>query len=116
MHNIKDPTVRVPEGMTLAEYKLHQALQLFYEGKYARVIEECQDVVTVEHTNFQAYKRMGSAFYAMGNEEKALEAWKKSLQFNPTDKNLKEFINRSMHEMGLREKAEEINNEEIIEE
>jgi tetratricopeptide (TPR) repeat protein len=112
MHNIKDPTFRVPEGMTLAEFKLHQGLQLFYEGKYARVIEECQDVITVEPKNYQAYKRMGSAFYAMGNEEKAINSWKKSLQYNPADKNLKDFINRAMHELKTRERAQGTEEEE----
>jgi tetratricopeptide (TPR) repeat protein len=37
---------------------------------------------------------MGSAFFAIGNEEKALEAWKKSLQLNPSDNSLRDYINR----------------------
>jgi tetratricopeptide (TPR) repeat protein len=113
MHNIKDPTIKVPEGVTLAEYKLHKGLQSFYEGKYAKVIEECQDVITVEPESYQAYKRMGSAFYAMGNEQKALECWKKSLKYNPDDESLKEFINKAMQEIGVKEKTEEPGKEEI---
>lgn len=107
LHDMDDPKIKVPEGMTLAEYKLYQALQSFYEGRYAKVIDECQDVLTVEPRNFQAYKRLGSAFYAMGNEEKAIESWKKSLQFNPTDNNLRDFINRAMKEISLREQTQE---------
>ncbi len=105
MHDIKDPKFKVPEGMTLAEFKLYQALKYFYEGKYTKVIEECQDVVIVEPENSQAYKRMGSAFYAIGNEEKALEFWKKSLQYNPSDESLRDFINRAARDIQLKEKA-----------
>ncbi|MCP3683139.1 MAG: PorV/PorQ family protein [bacterium] len=107
LHGIKEPKYKVPEGMTLAEYKLYQALQFFYEGKYAKVIEECQDVIVVEPKNAQAYKRMGSAFYAMGNEEKALESWRRSLQLNPADKSLREFINRAMRDISVKEKTQD---------
>ncbi|MFH1416306.1 MAG: PorV/PorQ family protein [Elusimicrobiota bacterium] len=105
-HNIEDPTYKVPEGMTLAEYKLYQALQLFYEGRYAQVIGQCRDVIVVEPRNAQAYKRMGSAFYAMGNEENAVESWKNSLKFNPADKTLQEFIERTEREIFNRQKTE----------
>jgi tetratricopeptide (TPR) repeat protein len=91
---IQDPRIKVAKGLTLSEFKLQQALQDFYDGEYARVIEQTQDVVIVEPDNAQAYKRMGSAFFAIGNEEKALEAWKKSLQLNPSDNSLRDYINR----------------------
>ncbi|MFC2061808.1 PorV/PorQ family protein [Elusimicrobiota bacterium] len=94
IENIEQPRIRVAEGMTLTEYKLHRALQFFYEGKYAKAIEECQDVLMVDPNNANAHKRVGSAFYAIGNEEKALKAWRKSLKLNPSDKTLHEFINR----------------------
>ncbi|MFC2092081.1 hypothetical protein ACFLTD_04840, partial [Elusimicrobiota bacterium] len=112
LHDLKDASMRVPEGMTLGEYKLHQALRYFYEGKYAKVIEECQDVITVEPRNAQAYKRMGSAFYAIGNEEKAIEAWKRSLMLNPADVNLKKFINRTERDIPAEDVQEELYQED----
>ncbi|MBN2407028.1 MAG: PorV/PorQ family protein [Elusimicrobia bacterium] len=94
IEGIQDPKIRVAEGMSLVEFKLHKALQFFYDGNYAKVIEECQDVLVLEPESAQAYKRMGSAFYAIGNEEKALSSWRKSLNYNPADKSLMEFISR----------------------
>lgn len=113
MENIKDPRIRVAEGMSLTEYKLHKALQYFYDAKYAKVIEEASDVLVIDPTNARAYKRMGSAFYSIGNEEKAVEMWKKSLQLNPADTNLKDFINRVMGRGAV--EGEEIPQEAIIE-
>jgi len=96
MENIEDPKIKVPSGVSLTEYKLHQALQYFYNSQYAKAIDEVQDVLVIDPKNALAYKRLGSNFYALGNEEKALEAWKKSLQLNPADASLKDFINRVM--------------------
>ena len=112
MENIEDPRIRVAEGMSLVEYKLHKALQYFYDSKYAKVIEETNDVLVIDPTNAKAYKRMGSAFYSIGNEEKAVEAWKKSLQLNPADTNLRDFINRII---GRTEDQDETLLESIIE-
>lgn len=94
MEGIEEPRIRVAQGLSLSEYKLQQALRYFYDGEYSKVIEETQDVIVIEPDNAQAYKRMGSAFFAIGNEEKALESWKKSLLLNPSDDSLRDYINR----------------------
>ncbi len=57
-------------------------------------IREAQDVLNLEPNNALAYKRIGSAFFAMGQREKAKNAWEKSLQMNPADRSLKEFLDR----------------------
>jgi tetratricopeptide (TPR) repeat protein len=110
MEGIEEPRIRVAQGLSLAEYKLQQALRYFYDGEYSKVIEETQDVIVVEPDNAQAYKRMGSAFFAIGNEEKALDAWKKSLQLNPSDNSLRDYINRvsagSEPDISIREEEE----------
>ncbi|MDH5174098.1 MAG: PorV/PorQ family protein [Elusimicrobiota bacterium] len=82
----------VTPGMSLVDQKLYNALNYFYEGKYDMTIREAQDVLTLEPNNALAYKRIGSAFFAMGQREKAREAWEKSLQMNPADRSLKEFL------------------------
>lgn len=111
LENIDKPRIRVAEGMSLTEYKLHQALQYFYAGDYAKAIDRCQEVLVVEPKNAQAYKRMGSAFYSIGNEEKALKAWKMSLKYNPEDDSLKNFMNKI-----IRQEDNENTQKSIIEE
>ncbi|MGM0568730.1 MAG: PorV/PorQ family protein [Elusimicrobiota bacterium] len=94
IEGIEQPRIRVASGMTLAEYKLHRSLQNFYEAEYSRSIELAQDVLVIEPDNAEAYKRIGSAFYAMGNEERAAEAWEKSLEIDPDDAQLRRFLQR----------------------
>jgi tetratricopeptide (TPR) repeat protein len=84
----------ITPGMSLVDQKLYNALNYFYEGKYDMTIREAQDVLTLEPNNALAYKRIGSAFFAMGQREKAKKAWEKSLQMNPADRSLKEFLDR----------------------
>ncbi|NIM02854.1 tetratricopeptide repeat protein [bacterium] len=84
----------ITPGMSLVDQKLYNALNYFYEGKYDMTIREAQDVLTLEPNNALAYKRIGSAFFAMGQREKAKNAWEKSLQMNPADRSLKEFLDR----------------------
>jgi len=84
----------ITPGMSLVDQKLYNALNYFYEGKYDMTIREAQDVLKLEPNNALAYKRIGSAFFAMGQREKAKEAWSKSLEMNPADKSLKEFLDK----------------------
>lgn len=89
-----DLVEEITPGMSLVDQKLYNALNYFYEGKYDMTIREAQDVLRLEPNNALAYKRIGSAFFAMGQREKAKQAWKRSLQMNPADKSLKEFLDR----------------------
>ena len=84
----------VTPGMSLVDQKLYNALNYFYDGKYDMTIREAQDVLKLEPNNALAYKRIGSAFFAMGQKEKARDAWKKSLEINPADRSLKEFLDK----------------------
>ena len=110
LENIADPQIRVPSGLTLTEYKLHGALQYFYDAKYAEAIRELQDVITVDPANAVAFKRLGSAFYAMGNRTRAVEAWEESLKRDPSDHALREFLNN------LPDRRRALDPEELIEE
>jgi len=89
-----DLVEEITPGMSLVDQKLYNALNYFYEGKYDMTIREAHDVLKLEPNNALAYKRIGSAFFAMGQREKAKQAWNRSLQMNPADKTLKEFLDR----------------------
>jgi len=84
----------ITPGMSLVDQKLYNALNYFYEGKYDMTIREAQDVLRLEPNNALAYKRIGSAFFAMGQKDKARDAWRRSLEINPSDKTLKEFLDK----------------------
>lgn len=89
-----DLVEEITPGMSLVDQKLYNALNYFYEGKYDMTIREAHDVLSLEPNNALAYKRIGSAFFAMGQREKAKQAWNRSLQMNPADKSLREFLDR----------------------
>lgn len=95
----------ITPGMSLVDQKLYDALNYFYEGKYDMTIREAHDVLKLEPNNALAYKRIGSAFFAMGQREKAKGAWNRSLQMNPADKSLREFLDR-LEEKGYPEDRE----------
>ncbi len=115
IEGIEDPLIGVPEGVTLVDYKLHVALQLFYDSQYAEAIKELQDVLVVEPDNALAYKRLGSCFLSLGNRERAIDAWEKSLQFNPADTELELFL-RELTRVDERDFTEEEILEGIIDE
>lgn len=89
-----DLVEEITPGMSLVDQKLYNALNYFYEGKYDMTIREAHDVLSLEPNNALAYKRIGSAFFAMGQREKAKQAWNRSLQMNPADKTLRDFLDR----------------------
>ena len=89
-----DLVEEITPGMSLVDQKLYNALNYFYEGKYDMTIREAHDVLSLEPNNALAYKRIGSAFFAMGLREKAKQAWNRSLQMNPADKTLRDFLDR----------------------
>ncbi len=89
-----DLVEEITPGMSLVDQKLYNALNYFYEGKYDMTIREAHDVLKLEPNNALAYKRIGSAFFAMGQREKAKQAWNRSLQMNPADKTLRDFLDR----------------------
>ena len=82
----------VTQGMNFVEQKLYQAVNHFYEGKYDLVITECQEVLNLEPKNPLALMRLGSAFYAIGQKQKARQVWEKLLEIQPDNEQLKEFL------------------------
>jgi len=84
----------LPTGMSLVDKKLYDSLNYFYEGKYEVSLKLAQDVLILEPNSSLAYKRIGSAFFTIGEMEKAVANWKKSLELDPTDEKLKQFVDK----------------------
>ena len=91
---ITDPEPELPTGMNLVDKNLYDSLNYFYEGKYEKALKLAQDVLILEPNSSLAYKRIGSAFYAIGEIEKAVANWKKSIELDPTDEKLRQFVGK----------------------
>ena len=78
-------------GLTVVDQKLYEALIAFRKKDYATVINLCEDILVLEPDNTTALKRLGSAFWSLGEKEKAISMWKKALELKP-DAKLSEFL------------------------
>jgi len=74
------------------EQKLSAALLSFRAGDYVKSTSLCEEALLMDPNNALAYKRLGSSFYALGNYDKAREAWTRSLELNPGDPKKKETL------------------------
>ena len=89
------PDVRMPQispGIGLVDYKLQATLEAIYDGRYLTAISECSDVLDLEPENVLALTRLGSAYYAMNERDKAQKIWTKALQLDPQNDILKKFL------------------------
>jgi tetratricopeptide (TPR) repeat protein len=84
-----EPPVR---DMNIIDQYLFAALNHIYEGRYDLAVQESSIVIALQPDNTLAHKRLGSAYFALGNKDKAREAWKKALKLSPDDKELKQFM------------------------
>ncbi|MEW6556687.1 MAG: tetratricopeptide repeat protein [Elusimicrobiota bacterium] len=79
-------------GLTLVDKKLQQALENIYAGKYVQAIAECNTVLELEEDNVTALQRLGSAYFAIGDVEKARAAWRTALKYDPNNPQILEFL------------------------
>jgi tetratricopeptide (TPR) repeat protein len=74
------------------DYKLQLTLEAIYDGRYLSAIDDCTDVLDLEPNNVLALTRLGSAYFAMNEKEKARQIWTKALQYDPNNTILKKFL------------------------
>jgi len=82
----------IPNGVSFVENKLQLTLEAIYEGRYLSAVNECTDVIDLEPRNVLAMTRLGSAYFAMNEREKARQIWTKALQVDPNNTELKRFL------------------------
>jgi len=80
------------KGLGILDQYMVSALNNIYEGHYGRAIEECSIVLAIEEEDLLALKRLGSAFYLMGDKKRALATWQKAKELAPDDSELGEFL------------------------
>ena len=80
---------------TLTQQVLTQALTSFRGQQYDETVSLCQRVISLEPNSSLAYKRLGSALYALHQFDGAKDAWQKAMAYEKdlTEKDqLKAFI------------------------
>jgi hypothetical protein len=77
----------------LVNAKLEKASAAFYVQDFKRAVKECSEVLMLEENNAGAWKKIGSAYYALGDTAKARNAYQKVLELNPQDTAVLKFMN-----------------------
>lgn len=89
-------TMEGPVGdMNIVDQYLFAALNRIYEGRYDIAVQSCMIIIELQPENVLAWKRLGSAFYAIGKKDKARDAWERALKITPNDGELKQFLRQS---------------------
>jgi len=79
-------------GVDVLAQVLQKALNNIYEGKYVEAISACNQALKLDPDNLLAHKRLGSAYFALGNKKQAYAIWKKAQKIAPGDDELKKFL------------------------
>ncbi len=95
---IKAEYTKPASGMSVVDLKLYESLIAFRQKDYAKVIDLCEEVLVLEPRNDMAFKRLGSAFFALGEKAKAVMSWKRALEIKP-DATLRRLISETEAEM-----------------
>lgn len=85
---------QVTPGMGLIQYKNFLALNHIYDGKYHLAVDTANEVLALEPQDLTALKRLGTAYFSLGQKEKAREAWARALRLAPEDAQLKKFLQK----------------------
>lgn len=82
----------VTPGMKLMPYLQMVAVHDIYDGKYHRAVARLNEILTLEPDDALALKRLGSAYYSLGEKKRARDAWLRALKLQPDDKTLRKFL------------------------
>jgi len=76
----------------LVKEKLKKAARAFYVQSFDAVAKECEEVLLLDENNRLGWTRLGSAYYMMGDKEKARKAYAKVLELDPSDTVTRQFM------------------------
>lgn len=79
---------------SLVNEKLKKAAKHFYEKDFGRTVKQCEEAIILKEDNPMAWSRLGSAYYMMGNMEKAKKSFERALELNPGDIITKKFMEK----------------------
>lgn len=86
---VKDEILPRP---TLVAAKLEKAAAAFYVQDFKLAAKECADVVILDENNAEAWKKLGSAYFALGDKAGARASYNRVLEINPQDPAVLKFM------------------------
>ncbi|MCX7956357.1 MAG: tetratricopeptide repeat protein [Endomicrobia bacterium] len=89
---VRAEKVESPAGTTIVDKLHNDSLIAFRKRDYATAVKLCEEILLLEPEDTLAYKRLGSAFYAMGEKDKAIQMWQQVLRLDPKDEKLKSML------------------------
>ncbi|MFA6030625.1 MAG: tetratricopeptide repeat protein [Elusimicrobiota bacterium] len=84
----------ITPGMRFLAFKRFVALNFIYDGKYDLAIQALGDILQLEPDDLLSLKRLGSAYFSLGQRPQARAAWKRALTLSPGDPKLVEFLRK----------------------
>lgn len=76
----------------LVQEKIKKASAAFYVQKFEYAARQCEETLLLDDGNALVWTRLGSAYYMMGDKERARRAYTKALELNPGDGATLEFM------------------------
>lgn len=76
----------------LIKEKLRKAAKGFYIQQFDMAAKECEEVSVLDESNPVAWTRLGSAYFMLGDKEKARVAYKRAVELNPGDQMTLKFM------------------------
>lgn len=76
----------------LVKEKLRKAAKNFYIQQFDAAVRECEEVTVLDEGNSLAWTRLGSAYFMLGDKEKAKKAYLKVIELDPGDLVTRRFV------------------------
>ena len=80
------------EGKAELNRMISAAISLHDAGEYEKALEILAEVVEIDPENALAYRIQGNCYYTLGDHDAARQAYERSLQLNPEDTKLRDFL------------------------
>jgi len=77
----------------LTKEKLKKASIAFYNKNYTFAMQQLEEVILIDERNANAWSKLGSIYYLLGDKQKAHDCYLKAIEFDPTDEVTKKFLN-----------------------
>lgn len=85
-----------PEGVlppaALVQHELTRAETAFFDRRFGAAAQFCRRALLVAPEDVTAWTRLGSSLYAVGDEERARQAYVKARSLRPGDESLAKFM------------------------
>jgi tetratricopeptide (TPR) repeat protein len=96
------PAAAAPAGdpQQAAEY-LQAGMDQYNAGQYAEAIQSFHYSLQALPNQWQVYQYLGGAYYAQGMATQAMGAYERMLELNPSDPNLRTWVNQLKAQQGV---------------